>query len=307
MLRLLQVREELLEVEKRVAEMDGNSDSATSEYARLKQVSLSPLPPQKLQCRPSRCLPMCSCAVHQVAEYGTDSRGCCGLQCSSATPQGVRVQLDTPCISCLAGLQESSDRLYVLQPSYIRPDQLLQLFKPYSLVRVQWAPRQAAQLNWLRAHQSDTCCAAGHLGAAADSPALHDPARPRPAPAPAGAPGEGAGGPQRLGLGHCAGGQERPDCKREGAAHEFSGVQQLLWRCQLHSTGEELHMLACTCLPSGPVLWSTFMPGVEYPMPDAIVRCADQRGRKWEQQCIVGAYKQLHYGHTPGMRFEQRQ
>ncbi len=44
LLCLLQVREELLEVEKRVAEMDGNSDSATSEYARLKQVSLSPLP-----------------------------------------------------------------------------------------------------------------------------------------------------------------------------------------------------------------------------------------------------------------------
>ena len=44
LLSLLQVREELLEVEKRVAEMDGNSDSATSEYARLKQVSLSPLP-----------------------------------------------------------------------------------------------------------------------------------------------------------------------------------------------------------------------------------------------------------------------
>ena len=44
LLRLLQVREELMEVEKRVAEMDGNSDSATSEYVRLKQVSLSPLP-----------------------------------------------------------------------------------------------------------------------------------------------------------------------------------------------------------------------------------------------------------------------
>ena len=38
------MREELLEVEKRVAEMDGNSDSATSEYACLNQVSLSPLP-----------------------------------------------------------------------------------------------------------------------------------------------------------------------------------------------------------------------------------------------------------------------
>ena len=44
LLCLLQVQEELLEVEKRVAEMDGNSDSATSEYARLKQVSMSPLP-----------------------------------------------------------------------------------------------------------------------------------------------------------------------------------------------------------------------------------------------------------------------
>lgn len=44
LLCLLQVREELLEVEKRVAEMDRNSDSATSDFALLKQVSLSPLP-----------------------------------------------------------------------------------------------------------------------------------------------------------------------------------------------------------------------------------------------------------------------
>ena len=43
LLRLLQVREELMEVEKRVAEMDGNSDSAMSEYTRLKQVSPPPL------------------------------------------------------------------------------------------------------------------------------------------------------------------------------------------------------------------------------------------------------------------------
>ena len=64
---------------------------------------------------------------------------------------------------------------------------------------------------------SDPCRAAGHLGAAAHPPALHDPAGPRPAPAPAGAPGEGAGGPQRLGLGHRAGRQERPDRQREGA------------------------------------------------------------------------------------------
>ena len=44
LLCLLQVREELLEVEKRVAEMDGNSDSSTSDYARLKQVNLGSLP-----------------------------------------------------------------------------------------------------------------------------------------------------------------------------------------------------------------------------------------------------------------------
>ena len=35
----MQVREELIEVEKRVAEIDGKAETAVSEYAKLRQVS----------------------------------------------------------------------------------------------------------------------------------------------------------------------------------------------------------------------------------------------------------------------------